>query len=180
MKISKTINKDKLLFGILLLAMCFQKIEIITFSSFGLKLFHVIGFLYLPLLLKKFKHIKLPSKILTIFLIFMICISVINSVNYGINSLNFNYLFAFYIMLLIYNCTDNISKEDWIDLIKKVASILLICVYINTLVHYKVILKFLQNPNGHPMYNYIFNGGANLEATWIGLLGLFFKSDKKG
>ena len=83
-------------------------------------------------------------------------------------------------MLLIYNCTDSISKEDWIDLIKKVAIIVLICVYADAIINYKTILNFLHNPYGHPIYNYIFSGGANLEATWIGLFGLFFKSDKKG
>ena len=78
MNLTSKINKEKLLFGILLLSMCFQKVEIIKFGSFGLKLFHIIGILYLPLLLQKKNSIKLPSKALTIFLFFILLISTIN------------------------------------------------------------------------------------------------------
>ena len=180
MKIYTQINKYKFLFGILFLSMCFQNIEILNFGLFGLKLFHVIGFLFFPFLLKKYKKIKIPCKPMLFFLIYMLFISLINVTNYGINSLNFNYVFSFYILLLIYNCGEVLSKKDWLDIIKNVAIVTLISVYINVIIHYEAILKFFKNPYGHPLYNYIFGGGANLEATWIGFFGLFFKDSKKG
>ncbi len=175
----KIINKRKLLFSILLLSMCFQNIEIMNFGTFGLKLFHVIGVLYLPWLLSK-KKIKLPTRTITLFYIFMLFISCINFVKYGFHSLIFNYTFSFYIILLILNCGSDIKKEEWIDIIKKVAVIVLICVYINAIMNADIIIRFLKNPNGHPIYKFIFGGGANLEATWIGMFGFFFKEDKRG
>ena len=176
----KKVNKTKLLFGILFLSMCFQNIEILNLGSFGLKLFHVVGVLYFPWLLTKMRHLKLPSKLLTVFLIFMLEMSFLHMAKYGIHSLNFNYVFSFYILLLICNCGSTLTKDDWLDIVKKVALIALIAVYINAIIHIKIILNFLKHPWGHPVYTFIFGGGANLEATWIGLFGVFFKDDKKG
>jgi O-antigen ligase len=178
----KIMNKNKriILLEILLISMCFQNIEIINFGTFGLKLFHIIGVLFLPLLIKNIKKIKFPSKNFTFFLIFMIIVSTINVTKIGFHSLILNYIFSYYLLILLYTFANDIKRDEWEKIIQNVASFALFCVYVNAFVHRNIIIRFLSNPFGHPVYKFIFGGGANLEATWIGMFGFFFNNKNKG
>ena len=173
------LNKSNLL-KILLFSMCFQNIEIINFGTFGLKLFHIVGICFFPLLILNRRKIMLPSKTLTYFLIYLLTISIVNMFQYGFHSLNFNYLFSYYLLILLFTIARDINRDEWEKIVKDVAVLVLICVYINAFLNRNIIIAFLKNPYGHPVYEFVFGGGANLEATWIGMFGLFFKDDKRG
>lgn len=163
-----------------LFSMCFQNIEIINFGTFGLKLFHVVGICFIPVILANRKKLVVPSKMITFFLIYLVMVSFVNSFKYGFHSLNFNYIFSYYLLIILFTLAGNIKKNEWEEIIKNVAVWALICVYLNMFINREIIITFLKNPYGHPVYKFIFGGGANLEATWIGMFGLFFKDDKKG
>ena len=177
---SLNIINNKSLLKLLLLSMCFQNIEIINFGTFGLKLFHIIGICYFPLLIINRKKIRLPSKMITFFLAYLLMLSLINSFTYGFHSLNFNYIFSYYLLIVLFTLAKDVKESEWKEIIKSVAILALICVYLNALINRNIIIAFLKNPYGHPVYKFIFGGGANLETTWIGLFGLFFKDEKKG
>lgn len=165
--------------GLFLLSMCFQNIEIINFGGFGLKLFHIFSILFIPVLLKNYKEIRLPPAIFTFLLYYFIFISSINIIKYGFHSLNYNYIFSYYLLVILFTLFRNIEKKELEDIIKNVAILALLCVCINAFIHRNIIIRFFKNPFGHPVYKFVFGGGANLEATWIGMFGLFFKGDKR-
>ncbi len=172
-------NKLELMLFILLLLCCFQNISIININeTFSLKLFHCFSLLFLPYLIKK-KTISIPSIFITLFIIYMIVISILMIPFYGFNSLLFNYIFSFYILVIICTLGKDIQKEKWMEIIKKVAWIMIISVCIKLFVYYDEILYFLSNPYGHPAIPTFFGGGVNLEITWLGLLGFSFYNDKK-
>ena len=176
----RKINRIKLLLGLLFLTFCLPNLDIIKIGEHGLKVYRLISILYLPWLLSK-KHIELPSKPIFIFLIYMVINSVYNFLFLGFERLLLDYIYAFYILVLVYNLGKKLSQDEWISIIKTVAITSLIIVFLNLLKNIDEIIYFFKNQyNEHPSYKFIFTGGPNLEATWIGLFGFFFKDDKKG
>ena len=170
----KNINKTKILMGIILLSFCLPKLNVISIGTINIKLYRALIVMCIVMLILK-KKIKIPSKILFIFLIYMIFVSVISAFSYGIERLMFDYIFSFLILITVYNLGKNIEYYEWIDLIQKVATISLILVLVNIVKNKDTILFFINNPsNQHPEYKSIFTGGQNLEATWTALFSFFF------
>ena len=179
----KIILSDKLLMFILILSGCFQNIEIISITDgFGLKMYHVISILLALRLLSKIRingTFKIPPFKINIYFIFILVLSFFMYGIYGFNSLCINYLFSYYLIILIINIGNEIKYDEWIELIKKVASIMIICIFANMLINFSQIKFFLSGNTERIVLNTFFGGGINLEATWIALLGVFFLKDEK-
>ena len=171
----------KNMFLILLLTMCLQNIKVVSFGTFSLKLYHVVSLLFLPMLVKR-KNIIIPNKAIVFFFVYIMTVSVINIPINGFSSLILNYIFGFYIMIIIFTLGADIKVEDWLEIIRKVATIMICLVFLRFLKHIDYLTLFLKNVslNGHPdTIGTYFGGGANLEATWIALLGFGFFKNKK-
>lgn len=176
----KKIKFIEILFFILILSCCFQNLSIITINnSFSFKLSHFISLLFIPILIKNGKII-LPNKLILFFLSYIFILSLVMSYNYGLNSLFLNYLFGMYILIVVCTLGRKIELYKWKKIIKNVAWIVLILIYIKLLKNFDIILLFFQQPWGHPMIDTFFGGGVNLEATWIALLGFSMSNNKKG
>lgn len=178
-KKSTKLNMDKILMFILILSGCFQNIKILSISNtFALKLYHLIAILLSIKLIRKGKIKTLP-KIVNLFFIYIFIISIFFYYFYGFNSLIINYIFAYYVLILIYNLGDSLRFNDWIEILMKVATIILFMAYINIFTHFSQIKFFLSGNTERVILDTFFGGGINIEATWIGLLGVFFLfSDK--
>lgn len=172
-------TKKNILIILFLVSCCLQNIVLINLGTFGLKFFHLFSLIFLIPIIKN-KRIKLPPKMITIIFIYIFGISIISSVVYGFNSLLFNYIFCYYILIVILNVCKEFDKEEWKEIFSKSAWIILMLVYINLFLNIDIILEFIKKPNGHPVYMFVFGGGANLEATWTGMFGFFLKNNKKG
>lgn len=176
----KKIKFIEILFFILILSCCFQNLSIITINnSFSFKLSHFISLLFIPILIKNGKII-LPNKLILFFLSYIFILSLVMSYKYGLNSLFLNYLFGMYILIVVCTLGRKIELSKWKKIIKNVAWIVLILIYIKLLKNFDIILLFFQQPWGHPMIDTFFGGGVNLEATWIALLGFSMSNNKKG
>ena len=64
----KNINKTKILMGIILLSFCLPKLNVISIGTINIKLYRALIVMCIVMLILK-KKIKIPSKILFIFLI---------------------------------------------------------------------------------------------------------------
>lgn len=171
--------KPEILIIILLLSFCFQNLNLFVIGEQAIKVYRVIVILYMLLIIIK-KQLVIPSKKLTGMLIYMTVVSIANFFSIGIERLFFEYLFAFGILLVVYNIGKNIKLDDWFKIIQIVALIVLVAVTINVLVNFKEIINFHNNPyNEHPKYNSIFTGGVNLECTWIAMFAFFFSNKRK-
>lgn len=171
----KTANIFLIIFAI---SLCLQKIDIVSFSGFSLKLCHLLSLLFVFFVDFR-KKIKLPSFKIFIFYFILILVSLINFNKYGIGSLLLNYIFGLYIIICLLNFKYDITKKEIDHILKSFSWIILSIVLLNCLINYKVILDFFSNPYGHPVYDFIFSGGANLEASWISMIGLFSGNDKR-
>lgn len=177
----KKILSDKFLMFVLILSGCFQNIEVLNISDgFGLKLYHVISILLSYRLITKNKgKIKLPPMIINIFFVCIMIISVISYTRYGFNSLCINYIFVYYLIILMINIGKNIKSDEWINMLKKIALIMIACTYFNILMNFSQVTFFLSGNSERINLKTFFGGGINLEATWIALLGVFFIKDEK-
>ena len=175
----KNILKPEVLMTILLISFCFQNLNLFVIGKRAIKVYRAIVVLYMLLIIRK-KQLVVPSKKLMVMLIYMVIISVFNFFSIGMERLFFEYLFAFGILMIVYNLGKNLKYNDWIKIIQIVSIISLMSVAINILINFKEIINFHNNPyNEHPNYNGIFKGGVNLECTWIAMFAFFFIDKRK-
>lgn len=178
---NKIILSDKFLMFVLILSGCFQNIEVLNISDgFGLKLYHVNSILLSYRLITKNKgKIKLPPMMISVFFVCIMIVSAISYTRYGFNSLCINYIFVYYLIILIINIGKDIKSDEWINILKKVALIMIVCIYFNILMNFSQVTFFLSGNSERINLRTFFGGGINLEATWIALLGIFFIKDEK-
>ena len=181
MENSDSNSKLKFIFLIFFLSMCLQNIDIISFSNFSFKLCHLLSLLFIPFLIKR-KKICFPHIAVLGFLFYIILISIINMFNYGLNHLLLNYIFGFYLIIIIINIGQPLTKDDWVDIIKKGTIIMMVLIFLKIFMHINEVITFLSHAsiNGHPaFFQTYFGGGINLESTWMALLGVVFYKDKR-
>ena len=170
-----TIKKVK--YGVpffLLLLACFQCFVIAKVGSVSVKPVHILAILCVFYVRKKiYFNLYIGS-----YLIYIILVSLIGSLKFGINSLIINYIFGFYILILFCEFGKSIDYKVWISIVKKVASIIIIVIWIKNLLNINIIISFLKNPWAHPDIDTIFEGGVNLEATWIAMFAFFFVNSR--
>lgn len=162
------------LFSIFLFFCCAQNLIIYSFGTIALKYCHVFSLIFLPMLLTK-NRIKLPNKIVLYFIIFVTLHAAVMSFDYSIAGSLLNYIFGLYVILLQVNIADDFSLDDWLNIIQRVAVIVMIWVIIKDVFEHEAIISFINHPYGHPSISTIFGGGPNLEATWLGFMGFAFK-----
>jgi len=173
------INGLKMWLILFILTLCLQNVNIITFSNFSLKLCHIVSLVFI-FYLKGNYTMRFPSMKIMVFYFIIFFVSLLSYKSFGMGSLLFNYIFGFYILLILFNLKYELSKDEFYDILQKVSWIVLIIVILNAILNYQTIIRFLRNPYGHPEYNFIFAGGPNLEATWTSMLGIFSgKTNKK-
>ena len=181
---SKKILKNRLeiesiIVFVLILFSCLQSLSIVEFGGFALKPIHVILLLLLPKLLLKGK--VYINGYVSLYVLYVVFLSILLSGNLGIKSILFNYIFGLLIYVYIVNSNINLlPKEDTIHDICNAAFLVIVVVLINDLIQYKEFITFFHNPwNGHPSITTIFGGGVNPEASWIGMFNVFFLKDKR-
>lgn len=75
------LNVRKKILGLFFLTACLQNIEIVSFGTNAIKLYHVMGILLFPILLNK-RRLSIPPKVVCFFGLLVILISFIS---YGVD-----------------------------------------------------------------------------------------------
>lgn len=167
----------KLLLMVLFVSMCLQNVVLLDLGGFGIKLSHVVSLLFLPLLYKV--KIILPNRIINFAYLGFGLISLIAGFFYGLNSLLFNYIFGYYVLVISLNILKILTVDEIKKCIRFSASLVFFICVVNIALQFDAILSFLNDSsNGHPLINTVFSGGVNLESSWLGLFVCFF-ADKK-
>lgn len=169
----------ELLLAALLISLCLQNIELFAVGSLTVNPPHVIA----PLLalfgvgsrLVRQGRVDFPPYGITIVVLLFTVISLIDASRYGFDTATPNYL----LLLLMVFGTVNICAElppERVRVVVRGASLLIsMLVLANAAIHWESILAYLTSPwDGHPSYPMIFNGGANIEVSWLALFGVFF------
>lgn len=161
--------KYKFVFLLLLLA-CFQCLVIFKIESVSVKPVHILSILCVFFIKKKI-HFNLY---ISSYLLYITLVSLIASLKFGINSLIINYIFGFYILVLFCEFGKNLKYDAWISMIRRVASTVMFIVWVKNLLNINVLISFFKHPWAHPDIDTIFEGGVNLEATWLAMFAFFF------
>lgn len=174
-KIIYGLNIKKILLVLLLFSFCVPNLSAGTLFSFNIRPYRIVTLLlFVSLFLKKGISF-IPSKKIFIFFIYMLLLSLVASFFFKYDRLIFDYIFAYIILLVVYNYGRDIKYLEWLEMFQY-AALFLITLSLTCIVLQKdILLDFLKNPiHQHPAYIGIFPGGLNLDATWIALFSLFF------
>lgn len=165
----------KLLLVILLIAFCVPNLSAGTLFSFNIRPYRIVTLLlFISLFLKK-EISFIPSKKIFIFFIYMLLLSLVTSFFFGYDRLIFDYIFAYIIVLVVYNYGKDIKYLEWLELFQYAALFLITLSLTSIVLQKDILIDFINNPiHQHPAYISIFPGGLNLDATWIALFSLFF------
>lgn len=88
----------------------------------------------------------------------------------------FNFVLYFFIASLFV-----LRIEQWECVFRRVAFVLLLLIVVNlALQHEEFFIYFGNLSQGHPIVSTLFEGGVNIEATWLGVFGVFFHRNKEG
>ena len=176
-KISKSRRADFL--TLLLLLFCYQNFTVLSFETFGLKIYHLFSaFLMFPLYSYKEKII-IPPYPVSVFFLLVVVLSFVNAFWTGISFLLLNYIFAFYSAIITENLGDDFSYNEWTSIIKRVVIFHYITIIIKDIFSIPIFISFMKSPYGHPQINSFIGGGANLEASYVAMFSIFFAGEKQ-
>jgi hypothetical protein len=176
----KTHNIICSLFFLLLILSCLQaEYFTISVADINLKFYHIFSLLFLPILLGCCScSLMIPPKIMCVYFLLIILVSVFVIPSYGLGSPLISYIWGAYIIITIRSIGKYIEFDSIISIFQKVAILFLIAIWIKNFFNMEAFIIFFLNPKVHPEILTFSQGGVNLEATWVALFGFFFKSKK--
>lgn len=152
----------------LLLAACIQNIVLFDIGA-SFKLAHLAGVLLFPVAL-----LQRPARPLGKFwwasVGVLAAYTAVTYLVFGFNSWLLNGVFCVYAVWCVWKLSGDLDRKDWLLIFRTAAVVMLVLVVANMLFQFEKIWKFMLSPGFyHPVYNTIFGGGPNLDASWIGL-----------
>lgn len=173
-KLAENKNAAKAMLFVLFLLSCFQNLKIVSIATeAALKPVHLYALLFLPLLCVR-KEWKLNVPVLA-YVGYAVVVSLANRGTFGINSLILNYLFGLLLVVVCMNNGADLTFDDWMDIVRWCAEILMAAVLIKNIVQFDGIIWYFENPDkGHPAVSTFIGGSVNIESTWLGLFAFFF------
>lgn len=151
-----------------LLAACIQNVVLFDIGA-SFKLAHLAGVLLFPVAL-----LQRPARPLGKFwwasVGVLAAYTAITYLVFGFNSWLLNGVFCVYAVWCVWKLSGDLDRKDWLLIFRTAAVVILVLVAANMLFQFEKIWKFMLSPGFyHPVYNTIFGGGPNLDASWIGL-----------
>lgn len=176
---------EEALLVFILLALCLQGLDIIPVGGAAIKLFHVVALAELVIVvflgLRHREALSWPPKCLSLTIACFALISVLNMPKNGFDTITLNYVFLYFVAALCLNLGKKARLERIRGLVQDVAVVVLGIVCVNALVNIEPISQYLiYQWDGHPDYPTVFNGGVNIEVSWLAMFGVFFRNDWKG
>ena len=179
-KFSDNRTKDKTMNSlfILIFLCCLQKITVFSVGGISFKLFHAATVVVLaPVFMNK--RINFPGRVMNLLYAYLAFNTILTAATWGFSGLAFNYIFGYFLMMIICTLGTGLTLEDWLMILRKVAAVTLILVIVNAALNYRAIILYMNSPwMGHPVFSTIFGGGVNLEATWVAIFGFVFYKNK--
>ena len=153
---------------------------IINLSGFNLQIHHLV-FVAMAILtlFKKKGNIKIPCCYLALFFVYLVISSLINGAIRGFNSLLLNAIYAYAIIIVIFN----LFLDEDLEKIKNIFAFAIIPMYIlimvKDIIQYRVFIDFIKHPWGHPVINVFVGGGVLVAAAAVIIIVVCVKRSKK-
>lgn len=170
------------LLHLFLLSLCFQYATLFSVGGADFKLYHLVAIVIIIMSLhdRGGRWFILPEGMLVLILL-LLAVALINALLYGLNQLLLNYLVFLAITCSVYNLGLDITPIKWEIMFRRVAAVILLLAFAKLVVYRDEFIRFLTTYSfGHPLIPSIFGGGLNLEASYIALFGVSFKSNRQG
>lgn len=141
-------------------------------GSVAIKPLHLLAIIPMGILFAR-RALPTPPRFY-LFAIVLMASSSLWFLKYPSNSLALNYVFALLVFLLGQQLAIRLEMQSVIQALRVASGSTILLVVGTAVVNASAFVHFYQAPNGHPSYGFVFAGGANLEASWVGLLSLLF------
>ncbi len=139
-----------------------------------------VSFLLLMRLLYKsdsyqsmFKRIVLPSRKLTLFFIYSVCLYLYYVPEWGLSNTIVSLTYTFGMISVVYSLYRHRSMKDIQQVIVSAYLVALIIILIHAGFQAASIIRFLRQGGAHPLVKTLVRGGVNLEATFCGMFAVF-------
>jgi hypothetical protein len=173
--LSVSFSAHKLLIPIIFLCVglsYYPSIDIYSFGDYGIHLYHIFIFAFIPFLIMQ-PRITLPPKSIIALYVLAIIVSFVNIKSMGINQLLVIYIFYGIVLLSMINMPDDISLDSITLLLAVVTIIFAISNAIALIIHFDNVLEYLRGiiPNHPPLLNW--NQSMNVDSSYLALLCIF-------
>lgn len=176
MKITRNNSKiEYLLFGLMMFSSTMSFVSIV-----GVKIWYIsLALCFLFFLFQK--KIRVPHTIFYLFIAVTLVSSLVNVFEFGIKRDFFNFIFGAVLVCIAYTFSIRLETDRMEDVLKKVAILNAIAVFINTIIQLEAVKLYVYfDYLDHPPINSLSSGGTNIDATWLSLYcAAFYKSKYK-
>lgn len=151
-----------------LISAFFENIILINIGL-NVKSVHILSLFLTPLLIFYKSKNKIHIKFLLLFVV--LCVqTALSYFKFGYNQQVINMIFCTFVIILTFRFSDDFSMGDWMWIGKNASMVLFVTILINLSLQIEGIWEFLLHPSVyHPLYDSIFGGGCNLDASWLGV-----------
>lgn len=120
------------------------------------------------------KRIVLPSRKLTLFVLYSLVLFFYSAFDYGFKSHTMvSMIYSFGVIAVIYSLYRIYSIKDIQKVIVRAYLVAFVIILIHAAFQAAAIISFLREGGGHPHITTLINGGVNLEATLCGMFAVF-------
>ena len=167
---------------LVLFALCLQEVPLIPVGASSIKLFHVVVLVTLVCLVARTRvKLQLPPALLSVLVGVFTVVSVAQAPTYGFDSIVLNYIFLYATVFLVQNLSRGMDADRARLLMQNTTLLVLAVVCVNALMNVEEIIRYLTvRWDGHPDYVTVFNGGVNIEVSWLAMFGTLFQNNGKG
>lgn len=183
-KIKNIDLKSKIERNLFMLLITFTLIQNLIDFNIGvitIKPLYIIVILLLFLAVVRQK-ITIPNIFICSYFVYIVLVSVICAIWFGVDRTLFNYIVGFILLIIFETFKYDFTYEDWILILRKVWCLFFVAIIINDLIQKDDFIYYFSNLSWmeHPYHNTIVTGGANIEASWLAIMSIFFlKSHRK-
>ncbi len=120
---------------------------------------------------------EIPKKYFYILLLFteITFVWLVNVHKYGLSSGYISTVYGMLIMFFVASMVVYIDMDTVCRIFESVAIIVAVMIILNLLLHINRVVSSLATGWEHPDIDVFFGGGVNIEATWMTMLGVFFR-----
>lgn len=150
------------------------------FIDASVKVHHLFSLIVLALVIYICLNVKLifPKNIILFFGYISIQSLFFYFINSEFNQLLINYFYCFILFIIGYYIVHILGMSVVNKILKQVTLVMIMLTVVKLVFNIEEVIRFSKDPYGHPVMNWFYGGGPNLESTWISLGVVFFMKNK--
>lgn len=139
---------------------------------------YIFSVVFIPLLIFELPRLKIPPWYISFLYVFVLVWALIQAPAYGIGKGILHWAFGAYILLVLMNVGEYLSKKDIEDILQSGILAFIACHIVFMIINFGTVYEVAFEGRFAADLPSLTRGGRNLDATWLGL-GCFLVRDKR-